>query len=52
MDYINALKASQREHNPNDKAFITLIAECELEAQKDYCRMFRIDLPKKDDLAR
>ena len=43
-DYISALRISQREANPSDKEFIKLIAECEVEAQKDYCRMFRIKL--------
>lgn len=52
LDYINALKAAQRDKNPSDEAFTRLIAECEVEAQKDYCRMFRIEPPKKDDLAR
>ncbi|MDR1699772.1 MAG: Fic family protein [Lachnoclostridium sp.] len=48
MEYIGALQAAQKNKNPSDKAFFQLIAECEIEAQKDYCRMFRIDLPKKD----
>lgn len=46
MEYIGALQAVQRSENPSDKAFIQLIAECEVESQKDYCRMFRIELPK------
>jgi Fic family protein len=52
QDYINALKAAQREENPNDEPFIRFIAKCEIEAQRDYCRMFSIKPPKKDDLAR
>ncbi len=44
--YISALQAAQREEAPTDTPFQTLIAECELEAQRDYCRMFRI--PIKD----
>lgn len=44
-DYITALQQAQRNKNPSDEAFIKLIAECEIEAQKDYCRMFRIKLP-------
>ena len=52
LNYINALKAAQREKNPSDEAFIRLVAECELEAQKDFCRMFRIKLPSKDEPAR
>jgi len=43
--YITALQQAQRKHNPSDEAFIKLIAECEIESQKDYCRMFRIKLP-------
>ncbi|WP_027398693.1 Fic family protein [Anaerovorax odorimutans] len=41
-EYIEALQVSQREKNPSIEAFNQLIAECELEAQKDYLRMFRI----------
>lgn len=44
-DYITALKQAQRSKNPSDEAFVKLIAECEIEAQKDYCRMFHINLP-------
>lgn len=52
LEYINALKAAQRDINPNDEAFIRLIAECEIEAQKDYCRMFHIKPPEKGGEAR
>ena len=45
-DYITALQQAQRSRNPSDAAFIHLICQCELEAQKDYCRMFRIKLPE------
>jgi len=48
VEYIGALQAAQRSKNPSDKAFLQLIAECEIEAQRDYCRMFRIELPKKN----
>jgi len=48
MKYIGALQAAQKSKNPSGKAFFQLIAECEIEAQKDYCRMFRIELPKKN----
>lgn len=48
MEYISALQEAQKSNNPSDKAFFQLIAECEIEAQKDYCRMFRIELPKKN----
>ncbi len=44
-EYITALQQAQRSSAPSDAAFIRLIAECEVEAQKDYCRMFRIKLP-------
>jgi Fic family protein len=50
LEYINALRAAQREKNPSDEAFIGLIAECVIEAQRDYCRMFRIKPPEKDTL--
>ena len=43
-DYIVALQQAQRAQTPSDTAFIELICNCELEAQKDYCRMFRIKL--------
>jgi len=48
MEYIGALHAAQRDKHPSDKAFLQLIAECEIESQKDYCRMFRIEMPKKN----
>jgi hypothetical protein len=44
-EYIASLQQAQRSNNPSDTAFIRLIAECEIEAQKDYCRMFRLRLP-------
>jgi len=43
MEYIGALQAAQAGKNPDDTKFLRLIAECEIEAQKDYCRMFRIE---------
>ena len=46
-DYITALQRAQRSEAPSDAAFNKLICECELEAQKDYCRMFRIKLPER-----
>jgi len=51
-EYITALKAAQREKNPSDEAFIHLIAECEIEAQKDFCRMLHIKLSNKDEPVR
>ncbi len=47
-DYIAALLLAQGNENPSDVAFIRLIAECELETQKDYCRMLKIQLPGKE----
>lgn len=47
LDYISALQQAQRSKNPSDEAFIRLIAECELEAQRDYARMFKFRLPGK-----
>lgn len=47
MEYISALIAAQREEKPTDEPFNRLIAECELEAQRDYGRMFRIPFEKK-----
>lgn len=46
-DYIQSLMAAQKAKNPTDEPFNRLIAECELEAQRDYSRMFRI--PLKDN---
>lgn len=48
--YITALQQAQRENSPSDEAFIRLIAECENEAQRDYCRMFHIKLPAHDKI--
>ena len=44
FDYIQALVAAQRSENPTDVPFQTLIASCELESQRDFCRMFRIPM--------
>jgi len=48
-EYIAALQESQRSRKPSNKSFYQLIANCEIESQKDYCRMFRIQLPNKKD---
>lgn len=51
MEYIGALRTAQREKNPTDAPFEKLIAESELEAQRDYCRMFHIPIksaPEKE----
>lgn len=47
LDYITALQQAQRRVNPSDEAFVKLIGECEIEAQRDYFRMFRIPVPDK-----
>jgi Fic family protein len=41
-DYLGALRAAQREPDPSDEEFIELIANCEIESQKEYCRLFRL----------
>ena len=46
-DYIVALQQAQKAKNPSDLRFIELIAECEIESQKDYARMFYINLPNQ-----
>lgn len=47
FDYMQTLQAAQREDHPSDEAFVRLIAECEIEAEKDYFRLFRMPIPKK-----
>ena len=42
INYNAALVAAQRKDKPTDEPFQTLIAECELEAQRDYGRLFKI----------
>jgi len=44
-EYISALQMAQRENNPSDEDFNMLMAECEFEAQKEFCRMFHIEMP-------
>ncbi len=46
-EYIGALITAQRAEKPSPVPFQTLIAECELEAQRDYGRMFHIPLAKR-----
>ena len=46
VEYINAITKSRCDGN--FKAFEIFIAECLIESQKDYFRMFRIELPQKD----
>jgi Fic family protein len=43
-DYIQSLRAAQSADNPDDTLFNDLIAECELETERDYCRLFNIPL--------
>ena len=50
-DYISALQVAQRTKKPSVIAFNKLIAECEIEAQKDYCRLLRIPLNARDDVS-
>jgi len=45
-EYIQALQIAQRTDNRSDISFIKLIAECELESQRDMFRLLRIDPPK------
>jgi len=46
-EYIEALQMAQRGKTPSDDLFFKLIAQCEVESQKDYCRMFGIEVPKR-----
>ncbi|MCD8003449.1 MAG: Fic family protein [Clostridia bacterium] len=46
FEYIQALQAAQRSEKPDSEAFVKLIAECEIEAQKDYFRLFHEPIPK------
>ena len=43
-DYISALRIAQRKADPSDIPFNELIANCEIEAQKEFCRLFHIDI--------
>jgi Fic family protein len=47
-EYISSLRTAQKEKNPSEKDFNILIANCELESQKDMCRMFHIKLYDKN----
>lgn len=51
-EYITALQAAQRQVNPSDEAFCKLICECEIEAQKDYCRLFHIPFKPEPEQSR
>ncbi len=43
VEYIEALRVSQRANQPDAEPFIKLIAECTIETQKDYRRLLRIN---------
>ena len=43
-EYIDALEAARRGSGIKKEAFSRFIAQCEVEAQKDFCRMFQITL--------
>jgi Fic family protein len=43
-DYYSALRIAQRESDPRDEAFTNLIANCEIESQKEYCRLFHLGI--------
>ena len=46
-EYIGALTATRFGNPPSDERFFKLIAQCEIESQKDFCRMFSIEIPKR-----
>ena len=49
QEYITAITKSRRGGSIIGGALAKFIAECEIEAQKDFCRMFHIKPPKKED---
>ena len=44
-EYIAALVTAQRESNPSTESFDCFIAEREIEAQREFCRLFRVEPP-------
>jgi len=48
-EYIDALRATRRETNPDDTPFLRLIADCVIETQKDYCRLLHLPTGDEDD---
>jgi len=46
QEYIDAINKGRRSGSNMGGALAKFIAECEVEAQKDFCRMFHIELPK------
>jgi Fic family protein len=49
-EYIDVLRLSQRAKNPDNTPFLSLIVDCVIETQKDYCRL--LELPVRDTDAR
>ena len=47
QEYINAISAGRRGGSKPGGALAKFIAECEIEAQKDFCRMFHVKPPSK-----
>jgi len=45
LEYINAISTGRRAGSKPGGALAKFIAECEIEAQKDFCRMFHIKPP-------
>jgi Fic family protein len=43
-DYFDALKIAQREKDSSDTPFVELIANCEIESQKEYSRLFHLTI--------
>jgi len=43
-EYIGALRASQRAKSPDVEPFLSLIAECVIETQRDYCRLLGLHI--------
>jgi hypothetical protein len=41
-EYFDALKIEQREKDSSDTPFVELIANCEVESQKEYSRLFHL----------
>lgn len=46
LNYIEAIEAARFGENPSDDAFNVLMAECQIEAQRDFCRLFHLKLPE------
>lgn len=48
VEYIDALRISQREKQPDSTLFICLIADCVIETQRDYCRLLELPLSENE----